>query len=314
MKSMMKSTDKMSMHDDINHSQKQKTNKNFVWCSGILISVLIGLVAAWMGSHGSSKVGGVPVFAILVVYAFVVNWIAFVPSFLNHTEKFFDLTGAFTYITVMIAALVLSQELDARAWLVAGMVIVWASRLGTFLFRRIHKAGRDGRFDEMKYDFLQFLMTWTIQGLWVSMTASAAVAIVTAADRVEFGVAGTIGLSVWLVGFLIEVLADWQKSKFKDDTANSGRFITTGLWSWSQHPNYFGEIVLWMGVAVMSVPVLSGWRWFVLISPIFVFVLLTKISGIPILRRRADERWGNDPEYKAYLERTSKLIPLPPKR
>ena len=304
----------MSKHDNANHGQTQKANKNFVWIAGILISVLIGLIVAWMGSHGSEKVAGIPVFALLVVFAFVINWIAFVPAFLTHTEKFFDLTGATTYITAMIAALALSRELDVRAWLVAGMVMVWAARLGVFLFRRIHKAGRDGRFDTMKYDFWQFLMTWTIQGLWVSLTASAALAIITAADRVEFGVAGTIGLLVWFVGFLIEVVADWQKTKFKADTANSGRFITTGLWSWSRHPNYFGEILLWTGVAVMSLPLLGGWRWCVLISPIFVFVLLTKISGIPILRRRADERWGNDSEYKAYVESTSQLIPMPPKR
>lgn len=303
----------MSTQNDADHSREQNTNKNFVWFFGILISVLIGLIVAWMGSHGSNEVAGIPVFAILVAYAFIVNWIAFVPSFIAHTEKFFDLTGAMTYTTIMIAALALSQELDLRAWLVAGMVIVWASRLGVFLFRRIHKAGCDGRFDTMKYDFWQFLMTWTIQGLWVSLTASAAIAIITATKNVEFGVAGTVGLVLWFVGFLIEVVADWQKSKFKADAANFGRFITTGLWSWSRHPNYFGEILLWTGVAIMSLPLLEGWRWCVLISPVFVFFLLTKISGIPILRRRADERWGNEPEYKAYLERTSQLIPLPPK-
>lgn len=302
------------MTTDENHDQKQNANKNFVWIGGILISVLIGLVVAWMGSHGSNKVAGLPVFAVLVVYAFAINWIAFVPSFLSHTEKFFDLTGALTYITAVVGALALSEKLDIRAWLVAGMVIVWAGRLGVFLFRRIHKAGCDRRFDTMKHDFWQFLMTWTIQGLWVSLTASAALAIVTAADRVEFGVAGTVGLLLWFIGFLIEVLADRQKTKFKAEPANSDRFITTGLWSWSRHPNYFGEILLWTGVAVMSLPLLEGWRWCVLISPIFVFVLLTRISGIPILRRRADERWGKEPEYKAYVERTSQLIPMPPKR
>jgi len=306
----------MPNHDNANRGQKPKAenaNKDLLWIAGILISVLIGLVVAWMGSHGSNQVAGIPVFAILVVWAFVINWIAFVPAFLTNSEKFFDLIGATTYITTVIAALALSRELDERAWLVAGMVTVWAARLGVFLFRRIHKAGRDGRFDTMKYDFWQFLMTWTIQGLWVSLTASAALAAITAAERVEFGVVGTIGLLVWLVGFLIEVVADWQKTKFKADSANSGRFITTGLWSWSRHPNYFGEILLWTGVTIMSLPLLGGWRWCVLISPIFVFVLLTKISGIPILRRRADERWGNDCEYLAYVKRTSELIPLPPK-
>lgn len=302
------------MNEQVHQDQTQQASKDIVWIVGILISVLLGLAVAWMGSHGSREFADLPVFALVVAYAFAINWLAFVPSYLTHTEKFFDLTGAFTYITATLGALVLSQDLDFRAWLVAVLVVVWAGRLGVFLFRRVLKVGHDGRFDSMKYDFWQYLMTWTIQGLWVSLTASAALAIVTATDRAEFGIVGTIGLLTWLTGFAVEVIADWQKSSFKADKANAGKFITTGLWSWSRHPNYFGEILLWAGIAVMSLPLLSGWRWFVLISPVFVFFLITRISGIPILRRRADERWGEEPEYQAYIKRTSQLIPWPPKR
>ncbi len=289
-------------------------SKTPVWVGGAVTSLVLGVALASAGSSGSVEVGDLPVFGLAVGFAFVVNWLVFIPSFAFHTEKYFDLTGSLTYITVTVGALVLSDDLDTRAWVAGILVIVWAVRLGTFLFRRISKDGTDGRFDRMKFDLWQFLMTWTIQGLWVSLTAAAALIIITSEERSDFGVLGVIGLPVWLVGFTIEVIADDQKRRFRAEPANAGTFITTGLWSWSRHPNYFGEMVLWTGMAVMAVPVLSGWRWVALVSPVFVVVLLTWISGIPLLRRRAEKRWGSDPAYRDYVARTSLLIPRPPSR
>lgn len=273
---------------------------------------MVGALVAWAGSDGSDEVGGVPVFVIGGLLAYAINWVAYVPSLLARTEHYFDLTGSVTYLTVVVVALILSDGLDVRAWLVAGAVVIWALRLGSFLFARVRKAGGDGRFDTLKTDALQFLSVWTIQGLWVLLTLAAALAVITARDRRAIGVVGAIGLIVWAVGFAIEVIADRQKSAFKADPANDGRFIATGLWSWSRHPNYFGEIVLWTGIAITAVPILDGWRWLMLISPVFVLVLLTRISGIPLLERRADKRWGGEPEYEEYKASTSVLVPLPP--
>lgn len=287
--------------------------KNQTWIIGIVVSIVIGVLLAIAGSRGGAEAGGLAVFTICVAAAYIINWVVFIPSWSAHTEKYFDLTGSLTYLSVTALAVVLSPDMDLRAWLAAGMVAIWAARLGSFLFRRISKDGKDGRFDKMKFDFWQFLMTWTIQGLWVSLTLAAALAIITASDRVSFSVLGAIGLVIWLTGFVIEVTADTQKSVFKADPANEGRFITTGLWSWSRHPNYFGEITLWTGMLVMAIPVLSGWRWIALISPVFVFVLLTRISGVPMLERRAEKRWGTEPEFRAYTDNTSVLVPLPPK-
>lgn len=279
---------------------------------GIVAAVVVGALVAWAGSDGSDEVGGVPVFVIGGLLAYAINWVAYVPSLLARTEHYFDLTGSLTYLTVVVVALILSDGLDLRALLVAGAVIIWALRLGSFLFARVRKAGGDGRFDTLKTDALQFLSVWTVQGLWVLLTLAAALAVITARDRRAIGVVGVIGLIVWAVGFAIEVIADRQKSAFKADSANDGRFIATGLWSWSRHPNYFGEIVLWTGIAITAVPILDGWRWLMLISPVFVLVLLTRISGIPLLERRADKRWGGEPEYEEYKATTSVLVPLPP--
>lgn len=91
-------------------------------------------------------------------------------------------------------------------------------------------------------------------------------------------------------------------------------FISTDLWAWSRHPSCFGEIALWTGIAIMAIPLLSGWRWVVLISPVFVTLLLTRVSGIPMLEARADKRWGDDEAFQSYTRDTPVLIPRPPRR
>ena len=281
---------------------------------GILVSVVAGVLVALAGSDGSVRVGSISVFALCGALAYLVNWVVFVPSNIAKTEHYFDLTGSITYITVVVVATALSDDVDARAVVVTLMVLIWALRLGTFLFRRVKRDGRDGRFDAIKVDPLRFFLTWTLQGLWVLLTLACALAIITGLDREEFGMFAIVGTIVWIAGFTIEVVSDRQKSAFKRDPANDGRFITTGLWAWSRHPNYFGEIILWVGIAIMALPVLSGWRWVTLVSPVFVVLLLMRISGIPMLERRGAKRWGDDPGYQAYVEGTPVLVPRPPSR
>lgn len=293
-------------------------NDNGQSIGAILIAVAIGALISWAGSSGGEVAYGLPVFAICGALAFVINWIAFVPSALARTEHSYDLVGGVTYISVTVAAVFLSGgfavELDLRAMLVAGMVVLWALRLSIFLFLRISKAGKDDRFDDIRTRPLRFLMAWTIQGLWVLLTAAAALAIITGGAREPLGVIGIVGIAVWAIGILIEIVADRQKSRFKADPANEGKFIDVGLWAWSRHPNYFGEITLWTGMAIIAIPVLDGWRWATLISPLFVFVLLTKVSGIPPLRKKAERRWGGQEDYEEYKRRTPVLIPKPPSR
>ena len=278
---------------------------------GIAVSVGVGVLVSIAGSDGSVKVGSIAVFGLCGAVAFLINWLAFVPANAAQTEHYYDLTGSLTYITLTVLAVLLSDDLDARAIVVALMVLTWAIRLGSFLFRRVKRDGRDGRFDKIKTNPLRFFMTWTLQGLWVLLTLACALAIITGVERESFGAFAVVGTLIWIVGFAIEVAADRQKSAFKHDPANEGRFITSGLWGWSRHPNYFGEIVLWLGVAVMALPVLSGWRWVTLISPVFVVLLLTRVSGIPLLEKRAERRWGDEPAYQQYVERTPVLIPRP---
>lgn len=248
-------------------------------------------------------------FWLSALLALTVQWVAFVPAYLRRTERFYDLVGSATFVGVTALAVWQGRPLDARGLLLALAVTVWAMRLGTYLVRRIRRAGRDDRFDAIKQSFPRFLLAWTMQGVWVVVTSAPAVLAIRRSGDIPFEPLLLIGLDLWLIGFAVEVVADAQKARFAADPANRGRFIATGLWARSRHPNYFGEILLWTGVAVMAAPVLVGWERLALISPLFVAWLLIRVSGIPQLERKARARWGGDPAYEAWYRRTPRLLP-----
>jgi len=276
--------------------------------------VLIGLAIAWAGSQGGSTFRGVPVFALAVALVFLIQWLAFVPAYLMQSERFFDLTGSLTYVSVTILAAWLSAPIGGRSIVLAVFVVAWAVRLGLFLFRRVRRAGKDDRFDEIKPSFVRFLNVWTIQAMWVTLTFAAALAAITSTSQSGLDAFAFVGIGVWTAGVAIEATADMQKNRFRADASNKGAFISTGLWSWSRHPNYFGEIVLWIGVAIIALPVLQGWQLITLTSPVFVFLLLTRVSGIPLLEAKAEATWGGQDAYESYKKRTQVLVPLPPRR
>lgn len=277
----------------------------------IAIALAAGAAMAWAGSQGSVTVGGWSLFALCGAVSFGLNGLAFVPAYLRQTERYYDLTGSITYLLLVTLALTLGPA-TPRAFVLAALVVFWAVRLGSFLFIRISRDGSDGRFDRIKPRPARFLMTWTLQGLWVFLTLSCALAAMTSASEVPLGLVGFVGIVVYLAGLAIEVTADRQKSAFRAAPENEGRFIDVGLWRWSRHPNYFGEILLWCGVAILALPALSGWQFATLVSPVFVTFLLTRVSGVPMLEARADARWGGQDDYEAYKAATPVLIPRPP--
>lgn len=272
------------------------------------IVLALALAFALAGSHTGTSWHGWPVFALCALLALALQWLAFVPAWLLQTEKFYDLTGSCTYLAVIWLAVGLSGASDSRSLLLAGCISLWALRLGSFLFLRILEDGSDSRFDRIKPHAGTFLFTWSLQGLWVLITAGCALAAISGASERPAGLPEAVGLALWLAGFAIEVVADRQKRTFRR-SHGSDRFIASGLWARSRHPNYFGEILLWCGIALMAAPALAGWQWLTLVSPLFVFLLLTRVSGVPLLERKADRRWGNDPEWQAYKANTPVLVP-----
>ena len=275
----------------------------------ILLAVGLPLAVTGLANPSGATINGWPAAPTLALGVFVIQWLAFIPARLLQTERFYDLTGSATYIAVTLGAVVAGSEPTGAQVLIAIMIFIWAARLGSFLFRRIHAAGGDQRFDQIKISSSRFFVAWTLQGTWVVMTSCAAVTAVLSLEQPPLGPVYVVGAAMWVAGFAIEVIADRQKSRFREDPANAGQFINVGLWARSRHPNYFGEILLWAGIATMATPYLSGSQWIVLLSPFFVYALLTRISGIPTLAKRGQQLWGDDPAYQAYLSNTPRLFP-----
>ena len=278
-----------------------------------IIVIFLSSLIALAGSQESISISNIPLFGLVVILIFIIQWFVFIPSFINRTEHFFDLTGSLTFISTVLFTLMVIPEIYLRDVVIALLVIIWAVRLGSFLFLRVRKDGGDGRFDIMKTKFWWFLMTWNIQGMWGFLSLAAGLAAMTSNQKLEADIFLLIGLVIWIIGFAIEVIADNQKSKFRSNSENKDKFISTGIWSWSRHPNYFGEILLWIGITVIALPVLQGWQFITLISPIFIIFLLTQVSGVRLLELRGKKKWGDNEEYQRYIQNTSVLIPLPPK-
>ena len=282
-----------------------------------LAAIVACILTAYFVANAATVEGavlyGVPAILLCAGVSFIVHWIVAIPSLMTSSEKYFDFTGMIATLlviaTAIFALLSSGQQISIRSTIVAIFVSIWTLRLGTFLYIRIVKSGEDKRFREIKKSLPKFLMTWTLSALWVFLTTVNAVTIIILNQQVTLDLFFMAGFAIWILGFTFEAVADKQKKSFSKILENKDKFITLGLWSISRHPNYFGEIVLWTGIAIMSLPLLSGWQFLTLVSPVFVYLLLTKISGLPFLEEKAEKKWGNDKGYLEYKNNTPILIP-----
>ncbi len=278
-----------------------------------IINVSLFLLAIYLYSFTAnnieSEILGFNSFKFLISMAVLIQFAIFLPSFLFQTEKFYDLTGSLTYISVTSIAYFSLDNPTTIDTILYLYVIIWAGRLGIFLFRRINKDGKDERFDKAKNKFFWFLQYWMGQAAWVVFTAGASILAILSPVEAELEVLAFIGISLWWLGFMIEVISDYQKRKFREASDTKSKFISTGLWARSRHPNYFGEITLWVGMAVISLSSLSGIEYVTaIVSPVFVYLLLVKLEGVPMLERIADERYGDLSDYQDYKRNTPVLM------
>ena len=281
-----------------------------------VVTFLVCYLLAITVQVGTISYNNVSIILVVMGLSFLIHWIMFIPSYVFQTEKFYDLTGSLTYITILIFVVYIKQLLvhsilDLRSILILSCIIIWTVRLGSFLFWRVLKDGEDKRFRTILPSFSQLFMTWTLSAAWVFIQLIAALVALTSleAAKVPFGIVGYIGLGLWIFGFIFQVVADYQKTRFKSNPKNEGNFINEGLWRISRHPNYFGEIVLWTGIAIMAVPVMSGLQYVSLVSPVFGFLLIYFVSGVRLLENKADKKWGNDFNYQEYKEKTPVFFP-----
>lgn len=225
------------------------------------------------------------------------------------TDKVTDLSYGLTFIGVTLLLLFTREHPDTAHWILAGMILLWALRLTVYLFVRILRIQRDPRFDGVREHFWKFLRFWVFQGLVVwTLMLPATLWFPKAAGWDAFKGAG---LLIWAAGLVIETLADLQKYRQKTTPRGRARWVESGLWKYSRHPNYFGELLCWWGVFLYVATDLEGLGALAALGPLTLTVLLVFVTGIPILERQADRQWGRDAAYREYKERTSVLIPWP---
>ena len=246
----------------------------------------------------------------------LIQLVFFWAAYFLKTDKVTDLSYGLTFIALSVIFYFFAQELSLSLKIVYILIVIWGVRLSLYLFVRILKMGEDSRFDERRNNLVALAAFWGLQActIWILMLPfTVSVSIPAEIHKARWGLPESLGFLIWFVGFLIETIADQQKFVFKNNPKNKKKWMETGLWAFSQHPNYFGEILLWWGMFFMIAPMLYGFYWLLLVGPVFITILITKVSGIPLLQASANKKYGDDPSYQNYIRRTNLLIPGQPK-
>ncbi|CAG2221453.1 Cytochrome c-b,Cytochrome c, somatic B,Cytochrome c, testis-specific,Cytochrome c,Cytochrome c 2,Cytochrome c, somatic,Cytochrome c iso-1/iso-2,Cytochrome c-2,Cytochrome c, somatic A [Mytilus edulis] len=241
---------------------------------------------------------------------FGIQWACWAVAATLKTEKFYDLAGSSTFFLLALQSLRWNRTYFTRQKVQTGMVMAWAVRLGTFLFTRILKEGQDKRFNKVRDNPRVFWFYWTVQGVWVLLTLLPTLLVNSKKEDQPLTKKDYIGWGLWVAGFILETVADYQKSSFRNNPDNEGQFINVGLWKMVQYPNYLGEIMMWSGLYLTSTSVLKGWEHLAVVSPIFLTYLLTNLSGIPLQEKSAMRRYGSNPDFLKHIQNTKKLIPF----
>lgn len=210
---------------------------------------------------------------------------------------------------------IIYDDLSAQT-LVTFLVTVWGLRLSYHIFERWRRSKtEDGRYQDMRVVYSKkpggltlnmYIRVFVVQAL-LAVTVSAPVIVLNSSENVPIGWLAIVGAAVWLVGFVFESLGDWQLREHLNDSKTKGKLMTSGLWRYTRHPNYFGEVVQWWGIAIiaLSVPL---W-WVSLIGPAIITYLILFVSGVAL----TEKRFAGRPGWNDYKQRTSIFLPLPPK-
>jgi steroid 5-alpha reductase family enzyme len=249
-----------------------------------------------------------------LIISFAVQALFFTVAASFKTDKVTDLSYSLSFAILSILLVLWNRAFAPVQLIAAALVVVWASRLGAYLLSRILKIGKDARFDGKRGNFLVFLRFWLIQAVAVWVVMLPVTVLLSLPSVPALGALPLVGAFLWGIGFGIEAVSDAQKYAFRNDPNNEGRWIQSGLWKYSRHPNYFGEVMLWWGLFILALPSFSASLLFTLISPIFITLLLLFVSGVPLLEKSAEEKHGTNSEYQAYKSRTSIFVLMPPRR
>ncbi len=254
------------------------------------------------------------IYLLTFILAFAIQIIFFLFANAFKTDKVTDLAYGLTFVFLAWFILLTRSSLEPVQVILTWMVTLWGVRLAVYLFIRILKMGEDKRFDQIRKGFVSFLKFWLFQALtiWVIMLPSTY--ILSQPQLIHFNLTFWTGIIIFCLGLLIETVADWQKFVFKNNPINKGKWIESGIWKYSRHPNYFGEMTLWWGIFILTLGWQNSWSYLTIIGPIFITFILLKVSGIPLLEKRYEKKYKDNPDYQAYKNSTNLLIPWWPKR
>lgn len=248
---------------------------------------------------------------LIFMLAFMSLWFAI--AIWRRRNDIADIVWGLGFIAATLVALAISWPVSNKAWLISSLVLIWGGRLAMRIFLRNRGKDEDRRYKEWRkqwgdhYLLGSFLQVFMLQGLLILIVASPVLLVINSGDT-HLNFLDYIGVLIWLIGFGFEMVGDHQLDNFTKNPANKGKVMKYGLWRYSRHPNYFGEVLLWWGFFILALSVAKG--WLSIIGPLTITFLILKVSGIPL----AEKRLKNKEEFQDYMQKTSVFIPLPPKK
>jgi steroid 5-alpha reductase family enzyme len=247
--------------------------------------------------------------AVILIYMAV--W--FIVAQILRRNDIADIAWGAGFILVAITAMIVSEGMVTRSLLVVFLVTLWGIRLAIHIYKRNRGKPEDPRYRKWREEWGRHAVIRTLfqlfflQGLLI-VIISLPVTFIIMYGQDPFGILDALGVCIWLAGFLFEVIGDYQLAQYKRDPAHKGQIMTGGLWTYTRHPNYFGEVVLWWGIYIVALSVTKGWA--TILGPLTITFLILKVSGIPLL----EEKYKENEDFRAYKRRTSAFFPLPPRK
>jgi steroid 5-alpha reductase family enzyme len=251
------------------------------------------------------------VIEVVVIVIYMTIW--FLIAQARKRNDIADIVWGTGFVVTVICAILFSDGITTRGLVVTFLVVLWGVRLAYHIYSRNRGKSEDPRYMEWRRQWGKqaviraLLQVFLLQGLLI-VVISLPVTMIITSGRSPLAVFDLLGVCIWLVGFAFEAVGDYQLAKYKKDPANKGKIMTEGLWRYTRHPNYFGEVTLWWGIYVVALSVPQGWA--TILGPMTITYLILKVSGIPLL----EEKYKDNPEFQAYKKRTSSFLPLPPRK
>lgn len=244
-----------------------------------------------------------------ILFLYLNLW--FVIALVKKRNDVADIAWGLGFVLMAWSALFLST-FSWRSVVINFLVTIWGARLAWHIYQRNKGKAEDSRYQVWRKEWQHFTVrsyfqVFLLQGVLLFLIAMP-VSFMNASANQGFSILDLTGLLVWIVGFYFESTGDAQLKKFISDPANKGKIMDQGLWQYTRHPNYFGEVTMWWGIYLMALSIPNG--WLTIIGPLTITILILFVSGIPLL----EKKYLGRPDFEAYKKRTSIFFPLPPKK